>query len=405
MTGADVPTALLAALLLAQAAAGVRVVWRLLPGRRRLPPIAPRTGGSPDARVSVVVATLNEARRLAPCLAGLRAQGPQLLEALVVDSRSTDGTREMVEAASALDPRIRLLTDAPLPAGWVGKVWALETGLRHARGEWVLGLDADIEPDPGLTGAVVAAARRQRLDVVSFAPCFADQSPGERWLQPAMLATLLYRVGAVGASGTAPDRVMANGQCFLARRDVLERHGGYAPARASFCDDVSLARHLARRGARVGFLDGSRLYRVRSYASAGEAWREWGRSFDLTDAAGAARQSIDLATVTLAQGLPLLVLAGLAVAAAAGVPLRPADPATAPAGAWLPAVLLALNLGLVGMRLALQVAMRGSYERRGLAWWASVTADPAAVLRLWLSTLRRPRAWRGRRYEILGATD
>lgn len=403
MTGADVPTALLAALLLAQTAAGVRVVWRLLPGRRRLPPVAPRTGSPNGASVSVVVATLNEARRLAPCLAGLRAQGPQLLEVLVVDSRSTDGTREMVEAASALDPRIRLLTDAPLPAGWVGKVWALETGLRHARGEWVLGLDADIEPNPGLIGAVVAAARRQRLDVVSFAPRFADQTAGERWLQPAMLATLLYRVGAVGASGTAPDRVMANGQCFLARREVLERHGGYAPARASFCDDVSLARHLARRGARVGFLDGSRLYRVRSYASAGEAWREWGRSFDLTDAASAGRQSIDLATVTLAQGLPLLVLAALAVAAAAGVSLRPADPATAPA--WLPTAVLVLNLALVGMRLALQVAMRGSYERRGLAWWASVTADPAAVLRLWLSTLRRPRAWRGRRYEILGATD
>ena len=190
--------------------------------------------------------------------------------------------------------------------------------------------------------------------------------------------------------------VMANGQCFLARRDVLLRHGGYAPARDSFCDDVSLARHLARRGARVGFLDGSRLYRVRSYASAGEAWREWGRSFDLSDAAGPVRQALDLATVTLAQGLPLLVLAGLALAAAAGATVRPA---------WLPVALAALQVGLVAMRVLLLVAMRGSYERRGLPYWLSVTADPAAVVRLWLSTLRRPRSWRGRRYEMLGATE
>ncbi|MDF1503985.1 glycosyltransferase family 2 protein [Roseisolibacter sp. H3M3-2] len=380
-----------ALLLAAQGAAAARVAWRLLPGRTRAAPVEPRPLGRRDTTVSVIVATLNEAARIGPCLDGLRAQGAPMLEALVVDSRSTDGTRALVEAAAATDPRLRLLTDAPLPDGWVGKVWALETGLRHARGEWVLGIDADTQPEPGLVCAVVGAARRHRLDVVSFAPRFADQSAGERWLQPAMLATLLYRVGAVGTE-PAPERVMANGQCFLARREILERHGGYAPARASFCDDVSLARHLARRGARVGFLDGSRLYRVRSYRSAAEAWREWGRSFDLTDAATPARQALDLATVTLAQGLPLPVLLLLGVAAGLGVALPPAAVGLA-----------ALNAGLVVVRLLLQVAMRGSYDRRGLPWWGSVTADPVAVVRLWLSTLRRPTAWRGRRYEVATA--
>ena len=395
-------SALLGAVLAAQGLAASRVLWRLMPGRRRLPPVAPRAVGPRDTTVTVVVATLNEAHRIGPCLAGLQRQGPPLLETLVVDSRSTDGTRELVEAAAATDPRIRLLTDAPLPDGWVGKVWALETGLRHARGEWVLGLDADIEPTPGLVGAVVTAARRQRLDVVSFAPRFTDQSAGERWLQPAMLATLLYRVGATGTESVAPERVMANGQCFLARRDVLERHGGYAPARASFCDDVSLARHLARRGARVGFLDGSRLYRVRSYTSAAETWREWGRSFDLSDAAGPGRQALDLATVTLAQGLPLPTLLLVGLAAAAG--LAPLPTPGIP-GSWLPAALVGLNVALVIVRLLLLVATRGSYERRGAPYWLSVTADPAAVVRLWLSTLRRPRAWRGRQYAMLEATE
>jgi dolichol-phosphate mannosyltransferase len=394
-----------AALLLAQLAAASRVVWRLLPGRRRLPPVAPRATGPSDTTVTVVVATLNEAHRIGPCLAGLQAQGLPLLETLIVDSRSTDGTRDLVEAAGRQDPRIRLLTDAPLPPGWVGKVWALETGLRHARGDWVLGLDADIEPTPGLIGAVVTAARRQRLDVVSFAPRFTDQTAGERWLQPAMLATLLYRVGATGSGPAEPERAMANGQCFLARRDVLERHGGYAPARDSFCDDVSLARHLARRGVRVGFLDGSRLYRVRSYTSAAETWREWGRSFDLSDAAGPARQAVDLATVTLAQGLPLVVLAVLGIAVALGVPLLPHPADVRVPAAWALLALLGLNVALVVMRLLLLVATRGSYERRGWPYWLSVTADPAAVLRLWLSTLRRPRAWRGRRYTLLGTVE
>ena len=90
---------------------------RLMPGRTRRPPIAPRLTPRTDTTVTVIVATLNEAKRIGPCLSGLMAQTEPMLEVLVVDSRSTDGTRELVEAAAARDPRIRLVTDEPLPAG------------------------------------------------------------------------------------------------------------------------------------------------------------------------------------------------------------------------------------------------------------------------------------------------
>ena len=155
---------MIAALFVAQSAraarAGRPAVARTHASRRRCRRIR---GEIDDTTVSVIVATLNEAARIAPCLAGLRAQGRPLLEVLVVDSRSTDGTRDLVAAAAALDPRVRLLTDDPLPDGWVGKVWALEHGLRAARGEWILGIDADTEPRPGLVAGAVTAARRRRL--------------------------------------------------------------------------------------------------------------------------------------------------------------------------------------------------------------------------------------------------
>jgi len=389
------------ALAAAQVPVLARVLWRLLPGIVRTPPVAPLVDGADprwahvvgaggcSARVSVLVATLNEAARLGPCLDGLARQGAPLAEVLVVDSRSTDGTRALVEAAGARDPRVRLLTDPALPPGWVGKVWALEHGLGHATGDWVLGVDADTAPAPGMVAAVVAAAEAHALDVVSFAPRFAGQSAGERLLQPAMLATLVYRLGAPTPRPRAPGDVLANGQCFLARRDLLVRHGGYAPARASWADDVALARHLMRRGARVGFLDGARLYDVRAYASAREAWREWGRSFDLADASAPARQAFDLAVVTLAMGLPPLVLAGALAAAAAG---------------WRPgssgAALVLVNVVLLGVRLGVLAGTRGSYAARGAPYWCSPLADPAAAARLWLSTLRRPRAWRGRAFAL-----
>ena len=291
---------------------------RLMPGRTRRPPVNPQRMPTHETTVTVIVATLNEAQRLSPCLEGLMAQHAPLLEVLVVDSRSTDGTVALVQAAALRDPRIRLITDTPLPAGWVGKVWALETGLRQARGEWVLGIDADTVPAPGLVGAVIAAAEQDQFDVASFSPRFEGQTAGERFVQPAMLTTLVYRCGASGARQPPPDRVLANGQCFLARRALLEQHGGYGPARASFSDDVTLARYLAARGARVGFLDGSEIIRVRSYATLREMWREWGRSFDLKDATPVWRRWLDVVLVWSTQALPLPLLGALVLFAQSG---------------------------------------------------------------------------------------
>lgn len=331
-----------------------------------------------DTTVSVIVPTLNEAQRIEPCLTGIAKQGAPLTEVIVVDSGSTDGTQALVAVVARRDSRVRLERDPPLPAGWIGKVWALQHGLSLARGEWILGLDADTEPDEGMVAAVVTAARDHDVELVSFSPRFAGQTAAERWLQPALLVSLLYRTGAPGTA-TSPARLLANGQCFLVRRDVLLRHGGYEPARDSFADDVRLARWYAGRGVRCGFLDGRFLYRVRSYRSAAEMWREWGRSLDLADATGRPRQLLDLALLALAQALPVPL-----ILAAALFPL--------------PLPLIMVNLLLLSVRIVVLFSIAPSYEQRGVAFYGSWLADPAAFFRVALSTFRRPVSWRGRSY-------
>lgn len=335
--------------------------------------------------VTIVVATLDEAHRIARCLEGLIAQGPLVREMIIVDSGSTDGTVELVRDAMKRDARIRLLRDDPLPDGWIGKVWALQHGLTHATAEWMLGIDADTEPKAGMAAGVLAAAMMHRYDAVSFSPRFVITTAAERWLQPALLVTLIYRFGAAGTD-SAGERVMANGQCFLARRTTLLSVGGYSIARGSFSDDVTLARHLVRAGHRVGFLDGSRLYDVRSYTSAREAWREWGRSLDLKDSTTPKRQWADVLFLLMVQGTPLPVLLVMVFL-----------------GARTP--LVATSAALLLVRVLLQFALAGSYDRRGIAFWMSPLADPLAALRILLSTLRRPREWRGRVYPLSSRTS
>ncbi len=378
-------------LLAAQVVAFCVLLVRLVPGRHRRPPVAPVADGEPlsNETVSVVVTSLNEAQRITPCLEGLHAQGESgpMLEVIVVDSRSSDGTPELVQEMASRDPRFRLVNDPPLPPDWIGKVWALQHGLREARGKWILGVDADTEPQLGMVGGVVRAALDGGYDVVSFSPRFAGQTAAEQWLQPAMLLTLVYRFGAAGRETPPPGRVMANGQCFLARRGVLLANGGYEVARRSFCDDVTLARYLASRGAKVGFLDGSRLYVVRAYESMSQMWGEWGRSLDLQDATSRRRQWSDVLFLALAQGAPVLVL--LAALAGAIDLTRPAAQA-----------LVGVNAALLLVHVLMLFALRGAYASPGATFWLSPFADPLAAWRILLSTVRRPNEWRGREYSL-----
>src|SRR5574338_980189 len=125
-------------LLAAQTIALVVLIVRLQGGRKRAPPVLPSRAPLTDTTVSVLVPTLNEGARIGPCLAGLREQGPPLSEVIVIDSGSTDDTRAQVEAVAAADARFRIVDDRPLPAGWVGTMWALEFARATATGEWLL---------------------------------------------------------------------------------------------------------------------------------------------------------------------------------------------------------------------------------------------------------------------------
>jgi len=384
------------ALLLIQTPAAFLLLSRLIKGPGRRPPIVPQTA-TPDqlGAVSVVVPTLNERDRLTPCLVGLSQQSYEVREIIVVDSHSTDGTPELVKNAQEKDPRFRLINDDPLPPDWVGRPWALHTGFLHSspHSQWFLGMDADTQPRPGLVAGLIQTAQAEKFDLVSLSPQFILKYPGEWWLQPSLLITLVYRFGPTGINSESAERVMANGQCFLCRREVLTKVEGYTSAKGSFCDDVTLARYAASCGFKVGFLDGAKVVKVRMYEGAKETWKEWGRSLDLKDASSTGQLWSDLWLLLSVQGLPLP--ASLLFLSYLGLGLS-SPSVTAAAG---------LNLFLLLIRFALLFAIAPSYDRTqasASSWlfWLSPLADPLAVLRIFLSAIQRPTSWRGRSYEV-----
>jgi len=364
-------------LLIAQTILGVRVGARLLRTARGKS-IQPAQSEGPPRLVTIVVPVLNERDRLGPCLDGLIAQGEAVAEILVVDGGSDDRTQQLVEDFAHRDPRVRLVDASPIPDDWNGKAWGLQVGLEQATAEWVLTIDADVRPAPGLVAALMAHAGETALDVFSVATRQEIDDAGEGLLHPSMLATLVYRFGIPGGRYRRVDEVQANGQCFLARREVLERIGGFAAVRESICEDITLARMLVDAGHEVGFFEAGDLVSVRMYPDWQATWRNWPRSLPMRDRYFGVRGIVGLAEVLLVQALPipLLALTGLGRTRTPG--------------------LMQVNLVLLITRLGILAGTARAYTHRPLTYWLSPLADLPVALRLIASALQREHTWRGR---------
>ncbi len=92
-------------------------------------------------KVSIIIPVFNEAETIGEILNRVRSS-PIDKEIVVVDDGSTDGTREQL--ALETDPNTRIV----LHRRNQGKGMAIRTGLRHAKGDYVLIQDADLEYDP-----------------------------------------------------------------------------------------------------------------------------------------------------------------------------------------------------------------------------------------------------------------
>ncbi|WDZ87047.1 glycosyltransferase [Micromonospora cathayae] len=130
----------------------------------------PQQLGGPDnarpPRLSVVVPTRNEAeniplliKRLAPLVVPLGA------EILVVDDSDDDTPDALSRAAVDAPLPVRLL-HRPASARTGGLSGAVLLGAEHARGEWIMVMDADLQHPPESAAMLATVAMRHDVDVV-----------------------------------------------------------------------------------------------------------------------------------------------------------------------------------------------------------------------------------------------
>ncbi|HLZ38919.1 MAG TPA: glycosyltransferase family 2 protein [Mycobacteriales bacterium] len=219
-------------------------------------------------RVSVLLPVRDEASRVLPCLAAIRAQrGLPDLEVLVLDDGSADGTGDLVRRVARDDPRVRLLTAPPPPPGWLGKPHACARLAERATGTVLAYVDADVVLAPHAVAATVALLRRHGLALVSPYPRQQAETWSERLLQPLLQwSWLTFLPLRLAERSARPSLAAANGQLLAVDTAAYRAAGGHGAVRSRVVEDVALLRTLKRHGFRGTVADGTHLARCRMYA-------------------------------------------------------------------------------------------------------------------------------------------
>ena len=111
--------------------------------------------------VSVVIPAYNEKSTLRRVTGEVLAL-PCVLEVVIVNDCSSDGTAQIADDLAAADPRVKVAHHAKNR----GKTEALKTGFALTTGEIVIVQDADLEYDPREIGDVIGPILEGNADVV-----------------------------------------------------------------------------------------------------------------------------------------------------------------------------------------------------------------------------------------------
>lgn len=234
----------------------------------------------PTSSVTIILPVRNEERNVEACIRSLLNQSYADHTVVVVDGGSEDATQAILERLAAASSRLQVMREPPLPPGWIGKCWALETGAAHRTTEWLLFTDADTEHHPGALAATIAYAEALGVDLLSLIAGHKLFSFGERVVLPAIFAIVLEAGGSLGEVNDPGSSVAkASGQFILLRQPVYEAVGGHRAVAGDIVHDYAMARLVKGRGYRIIWADGRRWVTARMYRSLREIWEGCSRFF------------------------------------------------------------------------------------------------------------------------------
>ncbi len=194
-----------------------------VPWRPEAPP------SSEPMRISIIIPAFNEESYIRTCLESIfRKRHPELLEVIVVDNASTDGTAQIAKSF----PQVRVIYEPQK-----GLPYARQRGLTEMRGNFYASLDADTQlPDSWFDVIREKFKRDPTLICLSGPYDYYDLSYVRRrfiWYSWKVLYRLSSLLGTQVVGGN-----------FVAKKEALMTMGGFDTSIDFYGEDASTARRL-----------------------------------------------------------------------------------------------------------------------------------------------------------------
>ena len=222
--------------------------------------------------VSVIVVARNEEVHLPHLLTALAAQDypPEQMEFCVVDERSTDCTRELLEQFCAQQRNATCLSMTDVLPHFAPKKRAIDAAIRATSGEIILLTDADAHPGPGWVREVVKHFAADVVMVCGYSPYYPRKTACEN-----ILALEYFSLAAVSAATIGANRPMTcTGSNFAYRRSAYLAIDGFEGISHYVSGDDDLFLHKMHR-ARLGRIAYAGHGRIQAPVRAPASWGEF----------------------------------------------------------------------------------------------------------------------------------
>lgn len=194
--------------------------------------------------ISVIIPARNEENNVANSILSVANcnYDKTKYEIIVVNDRSTDRTREIVEDLTQKIPNLKLLnlTEELKDPNLKGKAGALQAGVDHSRGDLILLTDADCRVNPNWIEHYARIFGKEEIGLVlSYStidgPRIFDKIQGIEWLY-------LHTMSLAGVGLNYPLGGYGNNMAF--RRKAFDGVGGYRRIKFSVTEDFALMKAI-----------------------------------------------------------------------------------------------------------------------------------------------------------------
>jgi len=155
---------------------------------------APHGNSSTEEGVTVVIAAHNEHKNLKSLIPKLFEQDYPKFDVMIVNDRSTDRTKRLLEEMMAVYPKLRSVTIKYTPSHVTSKKFALTLGIKVAKYDVILLTDADCMPtsDQWIRKMTAPVREQGKTFAVGFSGYRENHSFLNRWIQFETLMTALF---------------------------------------------------------------------------------------------------------------------------------------------------------------------------------------------------------------------